>query len=439
MVDDREISERLSFVIMSNMENIMKHISKLALALAGVAGLALSAESAQAQLVLNGTGSSAGRLFAGNSPALVCDAAPTPLLFVSSEGTPNKYEWQCTINGVANSRVRYSATNSSDGFEKQPIGIGQAVYLNTAGCPAGVATTILGRTVLRSVCSAATPTQTLTVHWGGSDVEASSLKQNAGGVGQNPPPAAHLITEPTVIVPFAIVVGRDVLQAAPATPLASLTLSQLRQVLDPPVAGNNWTTFGYDTRTANKAITVCQRQGGSGTIAALDQTVMQTPFWGTPTYRGVSNPSSSNVITCINSNPNSIGYIDSDSVNATNFPAVGGVAPYQIQIGGYSVNAGALGTGKARLNALRCGRYPYWANWNFITRSAGTQAPPINAVAGTDAAISDLQISMVANNPLPDFWASLDNMFVNKLQDRGPIFYQTLSTDGLEVASNVCN
>ena len=91
----------------------MKNLSKLALALAGVAGLALSAESAQAQLVLNGTGSSAGRLFAGNSPALLCDAAPTPLLFVSSEGTPNKYEWQCTINGVPNSRVRYSATNSS--------------------------------------------------------------------------------------------------------------------------------------------------------------------------------------------------------------------------------------------------------------------------------------------------------------------------------------
>ena len=90
----------------------MKPMLKLALALVGMAGVALAAETAHAQLVLNGAGSSAGRLFAGTSPAAICAASPTPLLFVSSEGTPNKYEWQCTVNGVANSRIRYSASQS---------------------------------------------------------------------------------------------------------------------------------------------------------------------------------------------------------------------------------------------------------------------------------------------------------------------------------------
>ena len=278
----------------------MKNLSKVALALAGVAGLALSAESAQAQLVLNGTGSSAGRLFAGNSPAQVCAPAPTPLLFVSSEGTPNKYEWQCTVNGVANSRIRYSATNSSDGFEKQPNGaVGTAVFLNTAGCPAGVPTVILGVNVLRSVCPAATPTQSLTVHWGGSDVKASSLHQTAGGVVQVPPAAGHLTTAPTVIVPFAIVVGGQVRNGSGGT-LVTMTADEIRQILSGNVT--SWTDLGYDTTVANKVITVCQRQGGSGTIAALDETIMLPKYWGISPFSGVSNASSSNMVACVNNN-----------------------------------------------------------------------------------------------------------------------------------------
>ena len=410
----------------------MKTMSKFALALAGVAGLALSAESAQAQLVLNGTGSSAGRLFAGNSPAQVCQPAPTPLLFVSSEGTPNRYEWQCTVNGVANSRIRYSATNSSDGFEKQPNGaVGTAVYLNTAGCPAGVPTVILGVPVLRSVCPAATPTQTLTVHWGGSDVKASSLHQTAGAVVQVPPPSGHLTTAPTVIVPFAIVVGGQVRNGSGGN-LVTMTANEIRQILSGNVT--SWPELGYDTTVANKAITVCQRTGGSGTIAALDETIMLPKYWGISSFPGIANPSSSNVVACVNNNGTSIGYIDSDSVNATNFPN----GAYQIQINGQPVNAGALGTGVARLTALRCGRYPYWADWNFVTRSAGVQGAPINAVAGTNAAITLLGNEMLANNPLPDFWLSENDTFVFKNDDRGPHFWFTPTVNGANISA-VCN
>lgn len=410
----------------------MKNLSKVALALAGVAGLALSAESAQAQLVLNGTGSSAGRLFAGNSPAQVCSPAPTPLLFVSHEGTPNRYEWQCTVNGVANSRIRYSATNSSDGFEKQPNGaVGTAVFLNTAGCPAGVPVVILGVNVLRSVCPAGTPTQTLTVHWGGSDVKASSLHQTAGGVVQVPPAANHLNTAPTVIVPFAIVVGGQVRNGSGGN-LVTMTDDEIRQILSGNVT--SWPELGYDTTVANKAITVCQRTGGSGTIAALDETIMLPKYWGISPFPGVANASSSNMVACVNNNGTSIGYLDSDSVNATNFPN----GAYQIQINGQPVNAGALGTGVARLTALRCGRYPYWADWNYVTRTAGVQGAPINAVAGTNAALTLLGNEMLANNPLPDFWLSENDTFVFKNDDRGPHFWFTPTANGANISA-VCN
>jgi hypothetical protein len=414
----------------------MKTMSKLAIALVGAAGVALAAESAQAQLVLNGAGSSAGRLFAGDSPASICAASPTPLLFVSSEGTPNKYEWQCTVNGVANSRIRYSASASADGYLFQPNGaVGTATYLNVATCPAGSPVTILGKTVTKSVCPAATPTQTLTVHWGGADVKASSIHQSAFGTTLVPPASGHLTATPTVIVPFSIVVGGNVRNGL-GTPLVSMTEDEIRQIL----AGNvvNWTDLGYSVSAGSAAIVTCQRTVGSGTLATLDETMMRTKFWSgginpVASATNVANASSSNMVTCINTNQNSIGYLDSDSVTATNFPN----GAYQVQIGGQPINAGALGTGVARLTALRCGRYPYWADWNFITRNAGVEVAPISAVAGTNAAITALGAAMLVNNPLPDFWLSENDSFVFKNDDRGPHNWFTPSGNGTDIAT-VC-
>jgi hypothetical protein len=415
----------------------MKTMSKLAIALVGVAGLALTTETAQAQLVLNGAGSSAGRLFAGESPAAICAASPTPLLFVSSEGTPNKYEWQCTVNGVANSRIRYSATASADGYLFQPNGaVGTATYLNVATCPAGSNVTILGKTVNKSVCPSGTPTQTLTVHWGGSDVKASSIHQSAFGTTLTPPASGHLTAAPTVVVPFSIVVGGNVRNGS-GGPLLTMTEDEIRQILAGNVA--NWTDLGYSVSAGSAAIVTCQRTVGSGTLATLDETMMRTKFWSgginpTASATNIANASSSNVVTCINTNQNSIGYIDSDSVNATNFPN----GAYQVQIGGQPINSGALGTGVARLTALRCGRYPYWADWNFVTRNAGVEVSPIGAVAGTNAAITALGTAMLNNNPLPDFWLSENDTFVFKNDDRGPHNWFTPSGNGADVTT-VCH
>jgi hypothetical protein len=397
----------------------MNTISKVALALAGAAGLALSAESAQAQLVLNGAGSSAGRLFAGNSPAAICANIPTPLLFVSSESTPNKYEWQCTVNNVANSRIRYSASTSEDGYVKQPNGsAGTAVYLgDLSGCPVGTNTTILGKTVSRSVCPAGTPTQSLTVHWGGADVQASSLHQNRGGTDfVTPPLTGHLTTTGVVMVPFSIVVGGGVKNGAGGT-LTSLSEMEIRQLIVGGVA--TWEQLGYQGGTVVR----CQRTAGSGTLATLDETLIFPAYLANSTFPGTSNASSSNMIACINANAGAIGYLDSDSATAANLTG-----------GGHAVAIG----GQVGQLAVRCGRYPYWATWNFITRTAGVEVAPISAIAGTNAAITALKNAMHDNNPLATFWVSLDDSFVDKNQDRGPHRWFDTSINGAPI-NPTCN
>src|SRR5262249_27802248 len=158
-------------------------------------------------LVANGTGSSAGRQFAQLSPADVCLAAPIPILFTSSEVPPNMVEWQCTVSGGNTATIRYSATNSRDGYVKQPNGVSAtASYLNVATCPAPVNQANYkgtGKTVAVSTCAAGTPTQNLVVHWGGADVNASSLHQSIFGASTIPPADGHLTTTATVEVPFS--------------------------------------------------------------------------------------------------------------------------------------------------------------------------------------------------------------------------------------------
>jgi hypothetical protein len=82
----------------------------------------------------------------------------------------------------------------------------------------------------------------------------------------------------------------------------------------------------------------------------------------------------------------------------------------------------------ARLKDLRCGDYPYWANWNLIVRTNGVDglaAPGATAgtdpvPAGTQALLEAYAAAAIANNPLPGFWATQAEMFVSKNQDTGP-------------------
>jgi ABC-type phosphate transport system substrate-binding protein len=275
------------------------------------------------------------------------------------------------------------------------------------------------------------------VHFGASDVLPTSFNVTANGETISPPAAGHLNSTPIVAVPFSIVVGGGVRGRTPAgalVPLANLTQAEVRQILSGDVT--DWTTLGHDTTSANKQIVVCQRTVASGTLAALNQTVMQTPGWFTginPTAGpgNIFNATSSAVKSCVENNPNSIGYIDSDTVpNLLN-------GAYQVALDGMLPSNPALGSGIARTRDLRCGKYIYWTDWVIVRRNAGVEVPPTNAVAGTNAAINRYISAAQNNNPLPDFWGTSADMFVFKSDDKGPHQWLDVNGNG-QPASVVC-
>jgi ABC-type phosphate transport system substrate-binding protein len=407
-----------------------------------VAGAVLAADLAQAQTVVaNGTGSSAGRQYAALVPAFVCDGNTTPTFFRSHENPPNRTEWQCLRGGVPHV-YRYSATGSAEGYTKLPNGAtATAAYLDLNACPATAPATVGGRTVNQAICgSSATPAPSvnLPVHFGAADVKPSSLNVSANGETQSPPPAGHLTPTPIVAVPFAIVVGGGVRGANGVDLLKNLTQLEVRQILAGDVEGfgGDWVTLGHNTNSGNKAIVVCHRTVISGTLAALNQTVMQAPFAfpginpiASPT--NIFNASSSNVKTCVENNPNSIGYIDSDTVpNLLN-------SAYQVALDGFLPSNPTLGAGIAKTRDLRCGKYAYWSDWVIVTRNSGVEVAPTNAVPGTNAAITAFRDAAINNNPLPDFWGATNDMFVAKNDDKGPHLFLPTNGNGV-AASSVC-
>lgn len=292
---------------------------------------------------------------------------------------------------------------------------------------------------MQSICSAANPLQNLVVNFGASDVKPSSFNVTANGSTISPPAAGHLTANPIVAVPFSIVVGGDV-RGTGGQLLKNLTQAEVRQILsgDLEAFGGDWTTLGHDTATANKTIVVCQRTVPSGTLATLMQTVMQSPGWFTginpvasPT--NIFNASSSNVKACVENNPNSIGYIDSDTVpNLLN-------GAYQVALDGMLPSNPALGAGIARTRDLRCGKYIYWADWVIVTRNGGIEAAPVNAVAGSNAALAAYQAAAIANNPLAEFWGGQNDMFVFKNDDKGPHNWFTPNGNGADAATVCAN
>ncbi len=422
----------------------MKPTKALLFSCLAIAGSVAAADLAQAQLVLNGAGSSAGRQYAALLPTdlALCDNTATPVVYQSHENPPNRTEWQCNLSG--GTRVyRYSASASADGYTKLPSGAtATAAYLNISACPAPTAATVNGRAVLRAICgSVATPAASvnLVVHYGASDVKPTSFNATANGASISPPVAGHLTANPIVAVPFSIVVGGNVRAGNGTTNLLNLTQLEVRQILsgDVEAGGGDWTTLGHNTATGNKAITVCQRTVVSGTLAALLQTVMQTPGWfgginPVASATNIFNASSSNVKSCVENNPNSIGYIDSDTV-----PALLNSA-YQVALDGFLPSNPALPTGIDRTRDLRCGKYAYWTDWVIVTRNGGIEGSPVNAAAGSNALLTTLQNRAIAVNPLPDFWGRMDDMFVFKSEDKGPHNWFTPNGAGANAAT-VCS
>jgi len=386
----------------------MKASFKIALVCLGMAGLALAAESAQADVTLNGSGSSAGRQFAGLAPAFLCDAG-TATFFTDGLVPPTDSEFQC-VRGGNQATFRYHASGSSDGYTKQTASWPQTeLFLNSAtstcanaGSPVAVGPVSVQTKVCSVVVKASMP-----VHYGASDVVNTSFhftNISASGVSTNP----------VVSVPFSFAVGANVRQydtnGTTLINLKSLTREEVEMIYSGNVT--DWTTLGYNVSAGSSTISLCERTNGSGTKATLDEVVLINADEST-TPNVPQSGSSGNMKTCLQNNLNSIGYIDADTTLA------GG--SYYIGLDGTNAPTGTTASKKA----IRCGKYPFWANWNIIRRTANLDT--LAGVApGTNAALNALIDSMQNNNPLPGFWMQLffvapQDAFVLKNDDKGPL------------------
>ena len=416
----------------------MTKLTRIALAAIGLAGLALAGQPVQAQTIeVNGTGSSAGRNFASLTPSYVCDpGTQARFYFNNTAGDPllpsTRTEWQCKRGGVDHV-FRYFASASRDGFTFVTGALqSRASFLNSthSGC------TQIGGTNPRPIgghpnvlvfnCVSNPNNVSHVIHYGATDVKASSFSQSGFGTSVTPPDDSTVTVTPIVTVPFAVVVGPNV-RGGDGTTLKNLQKLELQQILSGQVT--DWTQLGHDTTTSDKRIVVCHRTPGSGTLATLDQTIMKGPgvtsINGVASATNIGNVSSGNVFDCMNNvavNPlfaNAIGYIDSDTVPALTNGA------YKVKVDGADIFDATQppSAGAARLKDLVCGKWSYWADWNVVTRNSGVDGlsnGTITVPTGTDAAIQAYIDAALVNNPLPGFWAAQADMFVFKNSDRGP-------------------
>src|SRR5262245_26845349 len=133
----------------------MKTAKKLMLLSVAALAVAAIADNASAQIVINGTGSSAGRQFAGDAPIAMCINAnvgtgtPKPVHLRSSttDSGSNQHKWICNVTysmtGVSFTNqpavIRYSATESGDGFTRLTGQYGtslQAPFITASTCGA---------------------------------------------------------------------------------------------------------------------------------------------------------------------------------------------------------------------------------------------------------------------------------------------------------------
>lgn len=153
------------------------------------------AESAQAQIVINGAGSLPGQHFTGGegAPLLMCNNA-APVMHLrsgSSDSSSTRHTWICNVTlpppfNIQQVAVRYSVSESGDGYTKVST---QPGFPKTAGYIIDTTTCLppMSRTVavpppvlMLNVEEYSNCTQSVqeTVDFGASDVEATSFGQS---------------------------------------------------------------------------------------------------------------------------------------------------------------------------------------------------------------------------------------------------------------------
>jgi ABC-type phosphate transport system substrate-binding protein len=239
------------------------------------------------------------------------------------------------------------------------------------------------------------------------------------------------------IVPWKFVVGSHVKKVDPKSGIllnvAGLSRTEIEAILSRSV--NDWRQLGLVTDSTTPGIpdpvspiTLCLSTAGSGSKAALDETVMKDAGEFPIGSTDLTNPASGvyfgngsqDILDCIGGNagagrpahPTAIGYVGAD-ISVPN--------GYEIKLNGLYANDPSLPD--PRLN-VKCGKYLYWTGERLNVRAAAD--PDISSDQNTliQAFIADASnpatISMIqAGNT----WVPTSEMHVYKNVDAGPVLF----------------
>jgi ABC-type phosphate transport system substrate-binding protein len=306
----------------------------------------------------------------------------------------------CTgFTGSPDVIIRYSSKASYDGIRAMkgsggdPDGCGSAFQRKMAN-----EATIIGSTV--------TPNKCVDVTLGASDVAGESFVQSSEGALKGPSggvytirsfnkiDASGLTTYRPFVVPFGFFANNSV-------PITNVTRLMAVMIYSGKV--QTWNDFGLAN---TNPIVACLRHAGSGTHATLDAAVMRGDYplvtledefqiYGGPVIW--FNDGSGDMMSCINSKANSIGYADADQTNLASTKSVTymGAAPTKSNIAN--------------------GVYEFWSNqWIYEDPSEPgyAQKHPVVAALMTYAQNPD-------NIPFPknQWWATSSEMKVKKAND----------------------
>lgn len=406
-------------------------------------------------VALNMGGSSAGTGFATQVPLNILDQIPNfPNHYVNgvtgSITAGKLHVWTGTRGGVP-TIIRYSATGSSDGVLKLQQFVANAAsnmthldHTSAAGCNAAVLLTRPsdGKQYYEVTDCTATTVQPSTL--GASDVHGASFHQ-VGPITAivKPLDQSMLTSVQAAIVPFKFVLGAGVRRnvGGVLVNVDSLTRTEIEGLLSRNVT--KWSQIGLvaDDDLNNVAdapepdLTLCLRRAGSGTKAALDETVMKDVTEISAGSSSLTNSapgvyfgtSTQDVQDCVRGNTDfapirpahklAIGYLDADAnVGATGTSITPG---YDVKLNGLLANDPSLTDPKVN---LKCGKYLYWVGWRLNYRTADDPGISASQDALIQAFVTDAQNpATIALLPAGAFWLAPVDMYVFKNTDAGPI------------------
>jgi hypothetical protein len=398
---------------------------------------------------LNIGGSASGGELINQVSLDLLDPAPNlPIHYVNGPtgGSPsgNLHVWTGTRSGVP-TVIRWAATGPADGI----VRLRQAVinpqsdltfldHTSLTGCgPATLQTRVPdGRQYYEIAGCSATVSKPVLL--GSAEVAGSSLHQ-VGPLTTTVRPVDQSMLNSTgvAIVPWKFVVGSHVKKVDPKSGilvnLAGISRTEIEAILSRTVT--DWRQLGLVTDVAipgtpdsASPVTLCLTTAGSGSKAALDETVMKDagefPFGSTD----LTNPApgvyfgntARDVIDCIGGNagaarpahPSAIGYVGAD---------VGVPNGTGIKLDGLYANDPSLPDPK--LN-VKCGKYLYWTDERLNVRGAADPDITSDQSALIQAFIAEASnpaaISMM---PTGNTWVAASEMYVYKNADAGPVSF----------------